>query len=736
MPDESKSMTSSSASAGADPLIHQAVLDFCIARRTLLIYPISHDQVKRSLQRAYHSLSEVLEPESSITLTVMKEDLAVNNCILDSKSTAFSDLVTVFRQYQIAALTISKGLESKEFVRFLRLMTAERDKIMAQGGVAAVAGKSRLDHVMFRTVDYSKLQMTEESEIQRSSRRQSDGSLWQAFVSGLLPEEGSAQPDGQMAPGTDPDPDTLAALLNRGALRTGTAIAHYERAMAGATEGRNASSPGISHGLQCFQKMIQQLNPKLQEQFLAAAFDRCAQSPDMAGANRLLGGLGAGLIVRMLDQANSDGKLISPSLMAFINKVGYLESSDEEMSAGANNTVDPSAGLTQSKVESLLAHEQYDTYVDSDYSRLLNDLSLQDPAAAKDPKTASWLEAMAADLGDAGICVHAARAMVRLMTASADAAVYRDWARQLAYLLDDLLDVRAFDYLIELMGVVRAEQAGSDPQRSEIAGLIRSRFNDTQFVAKAIQTVRESGKQPSPEGLKFLTALGEPVVLEIFDSVDPDRILDEEGGFIQILKCLSLPATREALARVNEPHPENVIQIIRIIRTLGDGESAQQVRSLLDHSDPDVRMEALAALLKFNNKWGLIRLRELLSQPSAPEFAPALDLAGAYRVRDVVPQLLSYLKQRGSPELREAILHALGRIGDNRAIPAITELAHRRWSLSIKQIDRLKRVLYETLRGYPFGEIKHLLHLGLKQKDESIQSVCRELLREGTREGA
>jgi hypothetical protein len=734
MPGESKSITLSNASPDANSLIHQAVVDLCIARRTLLIYPGSHDQVKRSLRRSYQSLSAVLESESSITLTVMKEDLGVNNRILDSRSTAFSDMVAVFRQYQIAALTIARGLESKAFVRLLRLITTEREKITAQGGIAAVAGKSRLDHVTFRTVDYTRLQMTEESEIQRSSRRESDGSLWQAFVSSLLSDDGTAPPDEKTATGAAPN--TLADLMNRGALGTGTALVHYERAMAEAAENRTAPSPEMSHGLQLFQKMIDALNPELQKQFLATTFDRCAQSPGMADVNRLLDGLGMDLIANMLNQANTDGKLISPSLMAFINKVGYIDISGEEIGAGGDQKVELSEGLAQSKVESLLAHEQFDTYVDSDYSRLLNDLTLQQSAATGDPRTASWIDAIADGLSDSGIYVHAARAMVRMMTASTETAGYRDWARQLAYLLDDLLDVRAFGYLKELISLVHSEEASTDPQRSEIAGLIRSRFGDTQFVAKAIQAVRETGKDPSPEALGFLTAIGEPVVLEIFDSVDPDRILDEESGFFQILKSLSALATREALERVHDPRPDYVIQMIRIVRTMGDGESAQQVRSLLDHDDPDVRMEALAALLKFKNKWGLIRLRELLSQPTAPEFGPALDLAGAYRVRDVVPHLLSFLKQRGSLELREAILHALGRIGDSRAIPAITELANRRWSISRKQIDHLKRVLYDTLASYSFGDIKHLLHLGLKQKDERIQEVCRKLLREGTREGA
>jgi HEAT repeat protein len=736
MPEESKSTMPPGTSAGTPAPIQQAVMDLCIARRTLMIYPSSHDQVKRSLRRAYHSLSAVLEPESSITLTVIKEDLGINNRILDSKSTAFSDLAAVLKQYQIATLEISNGLEYKEFVRFLRLMTEARDKIMAQGGIAAVAGRNRLDHVVLRTVDYSKLQLTEEREILRSSRRESDGSLWQAFVADLLSGEDPAPASEETATGNSLDPGALAALLNRGSLSPDKAIDHYERAMADATGHPTDSSTAISHGLQLFQQMIHGLNPELQNQFLATTFDRCAQSLNAADTNQLFEGLGADLIVRMLDQANSDGKQISPSLMAFICKVGHLNRPGEEIGTSGGGDADSFEGLSQSKIESLLAHEQHDTYVDSGYGRLLNDLTLHSPPEAQAPLTESWMAGMAAGLSDAGIYVHAARAMARMMAVSADAAGYRDWARQLAYLLDDLLEVRAFGYLKELMGIVRAEAAGHDPQRTEIAGLLLNRFSDTQFVANAVEAARVRGKDPSPEALGFLTALGEPVVLEIFDSVDPERILEEKEGFIQILKSLSVPAIREALERIKDPRPENAILMIRIIRIMGDSESAQQMRSLLDHSDPDIRTEALATLLKFNNNWGRIRLRELLAQPTASEFASALDLAGEYGVRDVVPQLLAYLKKRGGPELREAVVRALGRIGDSRAIPELTRLAQRRWSISRKQNERFKQVLFLTLGGYPFGEIKHLLHLGLKQKDESIQAVCRRLLREGTRQGA
>jgi hypothetical protein len=259
MPDESKGPSPPNALSGLDPSIQQAVMDLGIARRTLLIYPPSHDQVKRSLKRAHQSLITVLDQEASITLTVMKDGLAVNDRPLESKAALFADLSAVFKQYQIAALSISKGLGLEELVRFLAVIIAERDKIMARGGIAAVFDKQRLDHIQIRVVDYSKLHMTEESEIQRSAPRESDGSLWQAFVADLLKEEDPPSSGGRTASDINTDPGALAALLNQRMMTPGKAIAHYERVMVDAAEGRTQASSDMSAGLAQFQQMIKEL---------------------------------------------------------------------------------------------------------------------------------------------------------------------------------------------------------------------------------------------------------------------------------------------------------------------------------------------------------------------------------------------------------------------------------------------------------------------------------------------
>jgi HEAT repeat protein len=225
--------------------------------------------------------------------------------------------------------------------------------------------------------------------------------------------------------------------------------------------------------------------------------------------------------------------------------------------------------------------------------------------------------------------------------------------------------------------------------------------------------------------------LGEPVVVEIFDGMDPNQTFQEQGDLTQILQKLAKFTAQEALERLQDPNPFYVRRMIRIIRKMGNSDSAQQIRSLMDHKDLDVRMEALATLLKFNNKWGQVHLRELLADPLGEAFAKAVQLAGRYRSRAAVSRLEAIAMHRGERQSREAAIRALGRIGDPGTIVTLSKIARRRWSFAQKHNLYLKRVIFDTLGGYPGSAIQDLLHYGLRQKDEVIQQTCRQLLRKG-----
>ena len=705
----------------------QAVVDLHIARRTLLIYPKSHEQVKRSIVRAYKSLINIINPDSTVTLAVMKDHISVGDRVVGAKNIAIKNLAGVLKHYEIATVTFRKGIEIKELALFLQLICTDRDKVMAKGGAGVIARGNKFRSIEIQAVDYSKLQVTDEEKIHRVSGADAkQGSVWQQFVSNLM----VARADEAGGASRLFDPAHLAGMLNNGSLDLDEVVGHYSTALNEA-EASEAVREKLPQELLAFQELIKELNSELKAQFLSATFDNCGQVATTSDAAHLIDGLGGDLIIQMLRQASSQDKKISPSLLAFINKMGPSNAS-EGGTDGAGADSRPHNELSSQKVESLLAHEKYDTYVDEGYAKLLDDLTRNRvPVQSQDKKTRTLAQDIEADLTQANVHTHVGRAITRLMVHGDDIAGYRDWGRQLTYLLDDLLECGAYGYLSQVIYFTRREKRNEDKQRAEIAGLILDRFSDPQFVAKAIETVPASMEEADPEVVVFFMELGEPVVVEIFDGLDPYQTFHEQGVLSQILRNLTSLTAKEALERVNDPNPDYVRRMIRIIRKMGDSESAQQVRLLIDHKDLGVRMEALATLLQHNSKWGPVHLREFLDKPLAETFVSAAGLAGRYRVKSVVPQLEAIAAQRSESELREAAIRALGKIGDPRAIGTLTKIARHRWSMLKKKNRYLKRVVFDTLSGYPKGAIRDLLHYGLKQKDDVVRNACKKLLQKG-----
>ncbi len=706
-------------------LVAKAVIELQIARRTLSIYPITHEQVKRSIVKAFKSLGQIFGSEENITLIVLKEGIGVDDRILDAKSPVLADFAGVLKNYQIATVTIKKNININELARFLQLICMDRTKIMAKGGISAVARRLKFPNIGIQAVDYSQLQLTEEDAIHRSTEKTMEkATIWQQFVSRLTVSQ--TETDDGVSPHINPV--SLAQMLNQKGVDVAEALNCYQAAIAIASKDGDRSESSVQEML-AFKEMILELDKGLRDQFLSATFDHCTRKDTL----QFIDGLGGDLIVQMLHHASSEGKKISPSLLAFVQKMGHADALPEMKQDG--NSADANAqGFTSETVASLLDHEAFDEYVDSDYEKMLGRLTGESQKIDHQDTRQSLYKEVIGELTGGRIHAHTGRAITRLMIHSTEIADYRDWARQLTFLLDDLVDHGAYAYLTQVLVLIRREKKNKDPERAEIAGLVLDRFSDPQFVARAIESVQSTKNEADPKALAFFMELGEPVVVEIFDGLDPNQTFNEQNVLTQILKNLKSLTAQEALERIKDPRPDYVRRMVRIICKMGDSHSVEQIRPLMDHADIDVRMEVLATLLAFNNNWGVVRLRDLLGDPMGDSFIKAADLAGRYRVRSVIPQLEAVAMQRGETAPRESAIRALGQIGDPKVIPTLTKITRTRWSMAKAQTRYLKQVVFDTLGNYPSEAVHNLLLFGLKQKDAVIRTACQRLLSRGGKE--
>jgi hypothetical protein len=672
-------------------------------------------------------LTSVLGNCGAVTLAVLKDGLMMEATPLSVNNQICIEFAQILKQNQIATVTFEKDLDELELIRFLLLIGADRQEVDDQGGIEAAAEACNLSKIILTAVDYSKLHLTEEHEIQRSGGQEQDASVWQQFVSHILAVQSSESGKSEHESHNVLNPFELAGLLNQDQLDVRLALKQYDEILSEVAH-HHTEDLLPSEGLQKFQEMIKELKPDLRKQFLSATLAGCETIDAKKGVDQFVEGLGADLIVQMIRQANSEGREISPSLLSFVKRMGHLGIPPMDQMASKNG-IAPS-DLSSEHVDSLLAHEQYDHYVDEDYGILLDSLAVEKQWSDSTPSSQSLSQELAESLTEMNICCHVVRAMVGLMTQSSDSEGYRSWARQLSYILGDLLNSQAYDCLTETLTFVVKERGNQDQEKAKIADVVWDQFNSPEFVAEAVERIMKSDRETTEQGLHFLVQLGEPVVVEIMDLLSAGKTNIDRGKLIQTLDKFGHLAAWEAVERLNDSRLNYLRMMIQTVRRLGDKKSAGQLRSLLEHDNIDIRMEALGTLLRFNNRWGLIRLRELINAPWSDITRKSVELAGIYKVADVVSILISFAQRRGDAPRQEASIRALGNIGDARAIPILDKLARRRWTMSKKHQMSLNRVIFESLDGYETAAIIDLLHFGIKQKDDHVQSICETMLRQ------
>jgi HEAT repeat protein len=234
------------------------------------------------------------------------------------------------------------------------------------------------------------------------------------------------------------------------------------------------------------------------------------------------------------------------------------------------------------------------------------------------------------------------------------------------------------------------------------------------------------------EAADFFLALGPDTVPGLIDLYAEDEALGGSEVLFKLLVNFGQPAVSEALERLDDASSDVIRNLLLLVRHAGTHEAIPQIRPLVKHEDMEVRMEALAILLKFKDPTGIILLREALLSHNRNESSQAVYLAGRYGGDDVAEDLVSMLDRR--PFLKsgytsnEMIIKALGEIGNPQAIPHLERLARSRWILYPGSLSHMKAVLFESLEQYPKEGLEGLLRIGSKSDDPRIKRACKRVM--------
>ena len=181
-------------------------------------------------------------------------------------------------------------------------------------------------------------------------------------------------------------------------------------------------------------------------------------------------------------------------------------------------------------VQKLFNREAHEHYVDGDYDQILKNASI---GYGEFPDLDGLVLDLESGLEDREVQCHAARALLRLMAVSGDAADYRDWARQLTLVIPELVELHAYSCLSDIWDFAQEEHLRQQEQEQfKVAGLVLKSFLQPRFVSGLVASVEKADATCMAEAMELFPRLGEPVVVEILDSMDGSESSEAEQGQI------------------------------------------------------------------------------------------------------------------------------------------------------------------------------------------------------------
>jgi len=720
----------------------EAVIELNITRKNVLIYPDGHAQVEKSIERSIHALNLIFSSREKFTITVAEDALLVGKEYLDPKNKIFKEFSIPLKQHDIVSVTFLKGLEKEELLRFLRLISNRPDIVSEKGGIKAFASEYSLSNIKIQTVDFSKLHLTEEKEIiidRTGDERKQTSTIWHDFVTSLT--AGTISDSEDSLPFLDAgqvNPVELARFLNEQDVDETKARLIFEQFITNQihdiSDGEFADQQDLLH-MDNLSQLLQNLNPEIRSQFLRAVFDQCNPKAETPKGKKILEGLEEKIVVEMLNQANEEGKEISPALMSFVQKMAGLNLKDDKNFEELKTSFEGSPPEIQSdEARELFKREDYEHFVEKEYRDTLRGLADRTTIEKTDDDTFN-LEEHIKTLEDNNLDFQIARVLTAFMDEEIEPEEYLDYSKRIISISQktNLEGHEYFSFLKEIFVTFQMHAIHkSNPELQAIAKEYLKEFQKPLFIAMTVAAFDKLEDQQNSDASEFLVMLGPKIVPEAVNMYAKKENPKDAAPIIEILSSFSEMASLEALKRINDPRPNFVRNFVILIRKLGNKEIASNLAGLLNHHNENVKLEALSALLKFKIPAAGDFLRQLLRSNQPEVVSNAIRLAGHYRVQETANDLNKMIQSlmlfRSAIQQNEELIKALGHIGNPETITVLQKILKTSFTFYPKTLSKMKQTIFETLEGYQQTDISPLLQIGMQLKNEKIRELCQELM--------
>jgi HEAT repeat protein len=227
------------------------------------------------------------------------------------------------------------------------------------------------------------------------------------------------------------------------------------------------------------------------------------------------------------------------------------------------------------------------------------------------------------------------------------------------------------------------------------------------------------------EVLKVCAYYDRAIIPYLIDALINEEAQSTRRFLMDLLKEFGNKIIPEAVSRLKDSRWFVKRNMLYILMDLDTKEVSEYIKPCCQDENPKVRITALRCLLNLRDEHAIATIRQNLQSSSEGLFEQAVTLAGSFKLKEVVDDLITLLNKHeltGADILHKiSVVRALGDIADPKALKTLRRLLSSRSILFRKTADQLKEDIYKTLKNYPYDLVKDMVDSGTKSKNRVIR---------------
>jgi len=695
--------------------LSDAITELNISRRNVSIYPKDHPAVERSLKRSFEFLQKIFEARPEITLAVAKDALIIGDSTLDKKNLAFREFALHLNRLNIAFITLLKGITADEIYEFHGI-TSEKIIDDSPDRIQERFNDHPMPHIKVGFIDYSAFSFVDgktEPEAQKAP-------LWERYIFGLLEGRISASDaSGQIG---EIAPEIVADFLNslgEGGFKENAC----DEVIAALTE-----ADGLPD-LKRLTDFIMHLTPGLRRRFLSATGRVLGRDIENSGYE--VSSAYKDDIRSLVNVMNEQRVAISETLRNLLAKLTLVQD-DALPSVSYNGNL-----LADDIVLSFDIVHLLDTgrsLVTESYKKELQRLIDHDASSHALAQRADDEKAYGVDYVENTFYDTALEILLSEITTEDDHDYFMQMLQEQA---ERLIWTGQYNRIRETLKVLTTDMEHGPFQYSTEATI--QYFHSADFLAKLVDSLKIVGRQAREEARVVCEEYGEEIIRPMIDALVKEESPTVRKFFLGLLSRLGNKVVPEAVTRLGDSRWYVKRNMLYLLSEIKGAEAIPHIRPYCRHENRKVSFEAIKYLLNVGDSYGVDALRDYLHGEKREDSDQAIALAGALKVRELIPDLLQLLKKRAvsSSDVynKIPIVKVLGEIGDAGCLQTLKDILSSKSILFRNSFDRLKEEVYRSLKNYPFESIGDLIGTGMKSKNDIIRAESVRLSRTGGKRG-